>query len=148
MKTFILMSLIGFNILYAQVPIAPPPPTVTQEDVRNQIAFASLNWYIGESLLPNILVGYRDTTTDIDNDVKGGSASVSYNLKENKFDQLKIVGITGNTDIVGEVGVGYSLYQKQFFGNLGVQGFYMNSGLDYSLDNKFGYYIGLTTVDD
>ena len=148
MKIFIFICLIGFEILQAQVPVAPPPPTVVQKDVRNQVAFATLNWYIGTSLLPNILVGYRDTTTEVNNNVKGGSISISYNTKENTLDQFKVIGIAGNTDIVGEAGVGYSLYQQQFFANVGIQGLYMDAGLDYSLNNKLGYYIGVTTVDD
>jgi len=146
MKIFIFMCLIGFNMLKAQVPITPPP--VVQNDVRNQVAFATLNWYIGESLLPNILVGYRDTTTEVNNNVKGGSVSSSYNIYKNTFDQFKIVGISGNTDIVGEAGIGYSLYEEQFFANIGIQGLYMDSGLDYSFNNKLGYYIGVTSVDD
>jgi len=148
MKLLILICLACITVLQAQVPVPPPAPPVQKEDVRHQIAFASLNWYIGKGYLPNIVVGYRNTVTTKDNDVKGGSGSISYNLSKNQFDQFKIIGIYGNTDTVGEAGIGYSLDQKDIFGNIGLQGLYMDGGIDYYLNNQSGYYIGITTVND
>ena len=81
--------------------------------------------------------------------MNGGDVSTRIKLANGiAFDSVVLSYVGGNRDILGNLGVGYSLTNTSFLGTLGVQGPYARLGTDFQLsDKKFIPHIELLTVD-
>ncbi|MDO6562179.1 hypothetical protein Q4488_02180 [Amphritea sp. 1_MG-2023] len=127
--------------------IAPPMTTLTDVEESKDEIFAGLNWELGGSLTPQLVIGFRSVDVKSDGDVEGAGTSISFSLLEKRFDKFKLFGIKGNDDVAGELGVGYGFINQHWLAMLGAQGDYINIGINLTQPAGFGFHGELNTTD-
>jgi hypothetical protein len=113
--------------------------------------FVGLNWTFGqEKSGPSLRVGAIYTDIDSDDDVSGARAYFDYALTGTSTrgsHSTTVTAFKGNTDRVGEIGLGYD-FTSGIFGQVGVVGDYANIGGTYGFDaGSFNGFIGLNTFE-
>lgn len=114
--------------------------------------YAGLAWALGvknSSALPDVVVGVRSIKVNSDDKVSNGAdLSARFTLKNGfAFDSARLSYVEGKRDLVGNIGVGYSLTNKSYFTTISAQGAYSRLGLDYEFSKvKFVPFIELLTV--
>lgn len=109
--------------------------------------FASLQWTFGsKTMKPDVVIGYRSVDVETNGDVSGWQGSVSYKAGEG-FDKVKIEGVTGDENMQGTYGAGYSLQRQQALLTGGVTGRHLTAGADYLISHhRVEPYLGVTTL--
>lgn len=137
------IALLGFvAILPASVALAgfaPPPPTVpatvtttggSAKDTVNR-GYLGLKWTLGKGTTPAVVVGVRRAIVKSNGDTQGGDISFSFNLAGGPSpDKVRVKYFNGQENVQGEVGGGYD-FSKGGFAGIGVQGPFVNLGVDY-----------------
>jgi hypothetical protein len=158
-KTFYSV-LLAFAALVAAVSAhagttAPPAPTTVPANVTNHgrndnKLYVGINWDFGIRTGASALVGFRGAKVRDDGQVNGYKVEISYVLSGAPMGlgEARVKYLHGAHDAQGEIGAGYSFQAASPLLNLGVQGPFINGGMDYLFSNGgiMGY-LGVNTLD-
>ena len=110
--------------------------------------FAGLQWNFGDKET-NLIFGVRRTQTGIDSVVRGAKFDLAVPLRS-EFVGIKpvvrIMGVAGNRDVQGELGLGFKAIDWKLIVAGGIQAPYFNAGVNYVFDEGFKPYAGLNTL--
>lgn len=114
-------------------------------------AYAGLVWTLKEkfSFVPDATIGVRSLRVKSNDNVNGGDMSIRFSFANGfDFDSARISYVGGDRDILGNIGLGYSLTNSSMLGTFAIQGAYSRIGTDFEFSNKnFVPYIEPLTVD-
>lgn len=125
----------------------PPAPTQSTSETDTR-AFVGLNWTFGQgrSSAEGVL-GVARVKSDSDGDARGAKLSLHLPIEGGlTFGAVKLTGMTGQTDAMGEAGVGFG--RDGVFGTAGLWLPYVNFGLDLGLDGGLRGYAGFQTLEE
>lgn len=120
----------------AQAGVPAPPMSSSTTDTT---AFVGLNWTFGAGG-PGTegVIGAARVKTDSSGDSEGAKLSLHMNLSGGlSFGKVKLTGMTGESDRMGELGVGFGT--DGFFGTGGLWLPYLNVGGDIGTGGFDGY---------
>ncbi len=106
--------------------LAEPSP-VSFTDNNETTGYVGLQWFTEETnfIRPNVVVGVRQTkTAAADNKITGYDLMFTYSLEKNQFDAVRAGYLDGKCNVLGTVGLGYSLKKKSVLGFIGAVGPY------------------------
>ena len=117
-----------------------------RNETRGYVAF---QWFTGETSLtkPNVVLGLRQTTTDVSNKVTGYDMSYTYSLEKSTSDAFRIGylgGKCGNGLVIA--GAGYSFKKKAVLGFAGVVGSYAKAFGEIDGNKNLGAGLELNTL--
>lgn len=122
----------------------------SQTNTENR-AYAGLVWTLQEqtSWIPDLTIGFRSLRVKSSDSVNGGEISARIKFKDGiSFDSTRLSYVGGERDVLGNIGIGYSVTNSTILGTLAVQGAYSRLGTDYQFNgNKFVPYLEILTVD-
>ena len=125
-------------------------PGGSETQTQNR-AYAGLVWTLQEktSVIPDLTIGFRSLRVKSSNSVQGGDISARFKLKNGiSFDSTRLSFVGGERDVLGNIGIGYSIANSSFLGTLAVQGAYSRIGSDFEFANKkFVPYLEVLTLD-
>ena len=132
------------GIVIPSPPPAPAPPTFA--GVNDTRAGIGLRYEFGDNAL-EVVGTVRQTYTDTNNAVTGGLAEIALPLvtKRQRLPKLRVMGLYGSTGIQGEAGFGYDFANQQPLLALGIQGPYVEGGINVLLNQEFHPYLGANT---
>lgn len=152
--TFLVLFLTS-SFLYAGVPISVPAtvtPGISKSDTDTENrAYAGLIWTFKDkaSWLPDLTLGFRSLRVKSSDSVSGGDLSTRIKLSDGvAIDSVVLSYVGGKRDLLGNLGVGYSLTNASILGSAAVQAAYTKIGTDFQLnDKRFIPYVQLLTLD-
>lgn len=104
--------------------------------------FAGLDWTIGGNTTLQGVVGLADSSMASSGRVTGAKGAVHFDLLgRGNQPEFRLSAITGKGEVLGELGVGYSL-DSGVFGLLGATGNYFEFGGTASLQGNVKGYFG------
>jgi hypothetical protein len=120
----------------AQAGVQAPPMSSSTTDTS---AFVGLNWTFGAGGSgTEAVLGAARVTTDNSGDSEGAKLSVHMNLTGGlSFGKVKLTGMTGESDRMGELGLGFGT--NGIFGTGGLWLPYLNVGGDIGMGGVDGY---------
>ena len=122
------------------------PTYADHNETRGYVAF---QWFTGETSLtkPNIVLGLRQTTTDISNKVTGYDISYSYSLEKSTADALRVGYLDGKCSRgLATVGLGYSFKKETVLGFGGLVGSYAKAFGEIDGNKNLGAGLELNTL--
>ena len=113
------------SALSGAFPVSAHAQTYSSRD--ESVGYVGLQWITGETRWsrPNVLLGLRQTRTDIDNRVTGGDLTFSYSTEKGVGDAVRLGYLDGKCNLLGTLGFGYSFRKDKalgFFGGVGSYG--------------------------
>ena len=149
MKKFILVALIttASATSLAAGRVEAPRPTPTGGAEQETSLFAGLNWTFGansQGVSARVGAIYTDTEGE---SVTGARTFFDYGLMDGSM-RFAVTGLSGDTDHVGEIGIGYDFGGAEAFGLLGAMGDYSEIGAMYGFDSgQLEGYVGVTSIE-
>jgi len=146
------MSLLTSFNAFAGPTYATPLTSVggSQTQTENRV-YAGLVWTLKQkaSTIPDLTLGFRSLRVKSTDSVNGLEVSTRIKFKEGiLLDSARLSFVGGERNVLGNVGVGYSVVNSSFLGTLAVQGSHSRLGADYLLTgNKFVPYIEALTLN-
>ncbi len=119
------LSLLSLALVAAAaLPLAAQSQTYSSRD--ESVGYVGLQWLSGETRFsrPNVLLGFRQTRTDIDNRVTGGDLTFAYSTEKGVADAVRLGYLDGKCNLLGTVGFGYSMRKDKALGFFGAVGSY------------------------
>jgi hypothetical protein len=111
---------------------------------NNTNAYAGLNWSIGGSWTPAVVLGVYRTHVKSDGDTQGANLAFHLNLAGGIAPgKLKLSYLNGKENIQGELGVGYNFMRSAPVISLGLNGPFVAAGVDGYLNQDLVPYITL-----
>lgn len=151
LKLFIATLFISFNTYAGCIPATLVTTLGKSQTNTENRAYAGLVWTLQEkmSLTPDLTIGLRSLRVKSSDSVSGGEVSARIKFKDGiSFDSTRLSYVGGERDLLGNIGVGYSLKNSSLLGTLAVQAAYTRLGTDYQFNgNKFVPYVEALTVD-
>lgn len=145
-RLFAISSVLALSMGSAAVAgdLAIPTPTSNSETR----GFVGLNWSFGNGGgAPEVVVGVARVTTESDGDANGAKLSVHLPVSGGlSFGKVKLTGMTGASDRMVEVGMGYG--PNGVLGTVGVALPYFSGGVDFGLDGGLGGYAGVNSLEE
>lgn len=145
-----LISLVAYAGIISPPIIAAPAESKPNADTQNRV-YAGLIWTLKDktSWIPDLTFGFRSLRVKSNNSVNGGDVSARIKFSDGiAFDSVVLSYVGGNRDILGNLGLGYSLTNSSFLGSLDAQGAYTRIGSDFQFnDKKFLPHLEIMTVD-
>lgn len=129
-------------------PIPATATTVTtgsssRTDTRG---YVGLNWTLGGSLTPALVLGVSNMRVKSNGDTSGARLAFHVNLLGGVAPGLvKLSYLNGKEDIQGEIGAGYNFVKAAPLLGLGVNAPYLSAGIDGYLTREFSPYLGLNS---
>ena len=115
----------------------------TADSRRSTEGYAGLNWSLGGSVVPNVVVGVFRVRVEADRDTEGANAQLHIDLKDGpQLSKFKLSYLNGKNDLQGEAGIGYNLQLNAPLFSFGLNAPYVNGAIDYTLEQ--GYEPNLT----
>lgn len=110
-------------------------------------AFVGLRWFFGTNS-PALVGGLRYLKSNGDNGVAGAQFDASLPLfnTESHLPKLRLLGLFGTQDVQVQLGGGYDFGRGTMVVSAGVQGPYIDLGVDYGIDKSLAFYAGLTSL--
>lgn len=147
LKSYLLLTSAMFFIAPAVSWSAPPDatPTYTESGASDNVnmGYGGVKWTLGESVVPEIVAGYRYASVTSTGATQGADVSIAFKVTGNmKLDDFIHVGklrakyLNGMDYVQGEVGGGWDFAKKGLFAGISAQGPYVNSGVDYDFTSK------------
>jgi hypothetical protein len=147
MKKFILVALITTASATSLVAGSAPPPSVIGGAEQETSLFAGLNWTFGansQGVSARVGAIYTDTEGE---SVTGARTFFDYGLMDGSM-RFAVTGLSGDTNHVGEFGIGYDFDGAEAFGLLGAMGDYSEIGAMYGFDSgQLEGYVGVTSIE-
>lgn len=121
---------------------APIPGESVSSASTQTVGFVGLRWNFGAEA-PAITAGLRHTRTDVDEGVLGAKLDVSLDLKTDfSFaPTVRLLGVAGNRNLQGELGLGIQTADWQGLMTAGVQLPYVNAGANLTFDGTLAPFI-------
>lgn len=111
---------------------------------NNTNAYAGLNWSVGGSWTPSVVLGVFRTHVKSDGDTQGANLAFHLNLAGGiKPGKLKLSYLNGKENIQGELGVGYDFMRSAPLLGLGLNGPFVAAGVDGYLSQGLVPYVTL-----
>ena len=111
---------------------------------NNTNAYAGLNWSMGGSWTPAVVLGVYRTHVKSDGDTQGANLAFHLNLAGGvKPGKLKLSYLNGKENIQGEIGAGYDFMRSAPLLGLGLNGPFVAAGVDGYLNQGIVPYINL-----
>jgi hypothetical protein len=111
---------------------------------NNTNAYAGLNWSVGGSWTPAVVLGVFRTHVKSDGDTQGANLAFHLNLAGGiKPGKLKLSYLNGKENIQGELGVGFDFVRSAPFVGLGLNGPFVAAGVDGYLNGALVPYFNL-----
>lgn len=111
---------------------------------NNTNAYGGLNWTIGGSWTPAVVLGVFRTHVKSDGDTQGANLAFHLNLAGGiKPGKLKLSYLNGKENIQGELGVGYDFMRSAPLLGLGLNGPFVAAGVDGYLSQGLIPYVTL-----
>ncbi len=111
---------------------------------NNTNAYAGLNWSLGSSWTPALVLGVFHTKVKSDGDTQGANLSFHLNLAGGiKPGKLKLSYLNGKEKLQGELGIGYDFIRSAPLLGLGLNGPFVAAGVDGYLSHGVVPYITL-----
>lgn len=109
---------------------------------NNTNAYAGLNWSVGGSWTPSVVLGVFRTHVKSDGDTQGANLAFHLNLAGGvKPGKLKLSYLNGKDNIQGELGVGYDFILSAPLLGLGLNGPFVAAGVDGYLSQGLVPYV-------
>jgi len=123
-------------------------PTVNKSGRNDNKLYVGINWNFGIRNGATAVVGYRAAKVAAGGHVHGYKAEISYVLSGAPmgFGEFRAKYLNGGRSVQGEAGVGYSFASQAFLINGGVQGPFINGGVDYLFDKGWLASIGVNSL--
>lgn len=143
----VVASTVSFLLLVptasALIALAP-----TYSSDSETMASIGLRFDFGD-MQPRIVGQVRRTNTDSDNDVTGFMGEIALPvLGETPFvPTVRAMGLVGTPDVQGLAGIGFNFADQQPLLGLGVQGPFVEGGLNIELGGELQPYLGLNSYD-
>lgn len=130
----------------AQAGMPDMGPVSVKKSSEETIFSIGLRFSFGD-MVPKVVGGVRRTTTDKSSDVTGFQADVAVPLTPDAFmkPEVRVLGLAGDRDALGQAGVGFDFGSGQAFVSGGVQGPNVEGGVNVGLGGKFDPYLGANT---
>lgn len=124
--------------------VPPPTPVTTYSETDETVFSIGLRFELGDIVKPSIVGTVRRTETDTSNDVTGvlGEIALPVGPDSDFKPTVKAMGIFGNTDVQGLAGVGFDFSKNMPLLGLGVQGDYVDGGINISPDGVSAFFGG------
>jgi hypothetical protein len=154
--------------LYIALPLALLVPCInaiaqdyneTNSSGNSNIGYGGVKWTLGDSILPEIVAGYRYASVTSSGATQGGDLSISVKITgKTELNNLIHLGklrakyLNGINYLQGEVGGGWDFAKNGVFAGIGAQGPYVNAGVDYdftgvnSFGKSFSPYAGFNSI--
>ena len=107
------------------------------------MGYGGLKWTFGEGYVPEIVGGFRYASVTSSGATQGADISIAFKVTGKMelddlihFGKLRAKYLNGMDYLQGEVGGGWDFAKKGLFAGIGVQGPYVNSGVDYDFSSK------------
>jgi len=145
---------LGFFLLSASGSFAvclscgPAPVETTSTSSASEIQFlGGLQWNFGTNA-PELVLGFRETRTSSSDEVVGGKLDLEFPLNAHFLDAFTIrgMGLAGDRDVQGEFGLGLSGFDFKPLLAGGIQGPYVNGGVNYIFGTGFEPYLGANSL--
>ena len=139
---------------WAGVVVAPTPPCTTATCVSPTVSgsrtdnklLVGINWSFGAKVVPELLVGFRSIKTKESGRASGAGIDLTFPFGNGiAFDKVRLIGLDGRNDALGQLGFGYSALAKGFLFNIGAEVPYAMAGVDYIGGAGWVPYAGLHT---
>jgi len=142
-----LYSALSIALIYPVLCSAlPPETTITSEtntSANSNMGYGGVKWTLGDSIVPEIVAGYRFASVTNNGATQGGDLSMSFKITgKTELNDLIHLGklrakyFNGTDYLQGEVGGGWDFANKGLFAGVSAQGPFVNTGLDYDLSGK------------
>jgi opacity protein-like surface antigen len=133
----------------AQANAFRPPPPIPQVDAKsNTGGYLGLNWTLGGSLVPAVVLGVFKTQVQVDGDTEGAHLSMSVSVANGiKPQTLKLGYLKGKDDAQGEIGAGYNFVKGEPLLSVGANVPHLNIGADLYRNLDVTPYLNLITKD-
>lgn len=127
--------------LAGQAAPSPYAPTlVGGGDETETQGYVGLRWDIPGPLAPSLILGVRRAKTDQDDDTRGADLSMAFRFAGGFApEKLRFKGFKGDTDLQGELGVGYDFATGSLFAGPSLTIPYATFGLDVQNRGLHGY---------
>lgn len=150
LATFCALALASSSALAGSIPTTTYSLTgATNSGAKtNTNAYAGLNWSLGGSWTPAVVVGVFNTRVKANGDTEGANLAFHLNLAGGiKPGKLKLSYLNGKENVQGEVGVGYDFLRGAPLLGLGVNGPFIGAGVDGYLNFTIVPYLNLHSQD-
>jgi len=141
-----------------QDPVAPTY-TETNTSANSNMGYGGVKWTLGDSLVPELVAGYRFASVTNNGATQGGDLSMSMKITgKTQLNNLIHLGklrakyFNGIDYLQGEVGGGYDFAKSGMFAGVSAQGPFVNTGVDYdftgvnSFSKSFTPYAGFNSI--
>lgn len=110
-------------------------------------AFVGLNWSLGGSATPELILGLSNGRTRADGNVQGSKISAHFDL-ESGFtpSKVKATALFGQASAMAELGAGYDFLGGELIGVFGLNTGNLAVGIDVNMDMELSPYAGLHTI--
>lgn len=134
-------ALAGINADYSLITSTTSTGSTSK---NNTNAYAGLNWSMGGSWTPAVVLGVFRTHVKSDGDTQGANLAFHLNLAGGiKPGKLKLSYINGKDNIQGELGVGYDFMRSAPLLGIGLNGPFVAAGVDGYLSHGLVPYVTL-----
>lgn len=137
----------GLGLLVMTGPALAGDVIVTPSSNSETKAFVGLNWTFGSGASgAEGVIGAARVSTDAGGDSNGAKLSVHMNISGGlSFSKVKVTGMTGQSDAMGEIGLGFGTSGPFATGGLWLP--YVNAGVDLGFGGGVQGYAGVHTLD-
>ena len=147
MKTFVVAALLTGASATSLAAGNTRDPILTGGAEEETSLFAGLNWTFGadgQGVSARVGAIYTDTEGEA---VTGARTFFDYGLMDGSM-RFAVTGLSGDTNHVGEIGIGYDFGGAEAFGLLGAMGDYSEIGAMYGFDSgQLEGYVGVTSIE-
>lgn len=98
---------------------------------------------------PDFVIGYQDAKVTSSNDVSGADLSLKLRFEDStlNMDSVRLMALTGSTDLVGTVGAGYSFFDNSPILTGGLQHGNLRGSIDYDVEGAdFSYFFEVNSL--
>jgi hypothetical protein len=128
------------------------PPTLQSSNVSGKESrfYIGLVWDTSRSARnPDFVIGYRDAKVTSSNDVTGADLSLKVRLEDSalNMDSVRVMALTGSTDLIGTFGAGYSFADDSAILTGGLQHSHLRGSIDYDVGAAdFSYFFEVNSL--
>jgi len=131
--------------------IDPPPPEDPLPSVATKTTktrgFVGFNWSFGPGGGPEAVVGVTRVKVKDNGNAQGAKLSFHMPISNGiTFGKVKLTGVFGKENRMGEIGVGYGFGTGSAFLTTGIWAPYVNGGFDFDFNGTFNGYAGFNSL--
>lgn len=144
-----LVASVPFLLAQSWAGVGPPtPPVYVHVGGDETVASIGLRFDFGD-MNAEVVGAVRHTNTNSSNDVAGALGEIAFPIMgEKRFvPTVRAMGILGVPDVQGLAGVGYDFAEGQALIGAGVQGPFVEGGLDWYFNGDLHPYVGINSYD-